>query len=137
MGGRRGSRGGFRATDKPGQAVLEAFEGGRVGDFLPFQGGDVERVHGHAFFGANAGMGGAQTVLVDGQEQIVKQTNAVEGLDLHSGANRVELVADVGLDGDGNIRGGAWREVVGAQAKVALRFHRILWPRLKQNSQAR
>ena len=102
--------------------MAEAVKGGRIGDFFAVMGGDIEGVHGHAFFGADPGMGGVEVVLVDGEEQIVKQSDAVERLDLDGGASRVQLVADVGLDRDGDVMNRARREVVGAGAQQAFRF---------------
>ena len=40
----------------------------RVLDFAAFGGGDVEGVHGDAFFGADPGVGGVEAVLIDGVE---------------------------------------------------------------------
>ncbi len=73
---------GIGAGDECGEAFLELAEDVGVLDFAAFGGGDVEGVHGHAFFGADAGMGGVEPIVVDAVEEVVEQADAVEGLKL-------------------------------------------------------
>ncbi len=97
-------------------------EGLGVGDFLEVSGGDVEGVHGDAFFGADAGVSGVEVSLVDGVEEVVEEADAVEGLDFDGGAGGVEVVGDVGADGDGEAGFGAWFEEVGFSFQVVFGF---------------
>lgn len=81
-------------------------------------GGDIERVHGDAFFGADAGMGGIETGLIDGVEEVVKETDPVKGLDFDCGARWVEGVGDAGADGDGDACFGAGFEKIDFPSEI-------------------
>ena len=66
--------------------MFELLEERLVFDFFAFWGGDVEGVHGDAFFRADPGVCGVEAVLVDGVEKVVEEADAVESLDLDGGA---------------------------------------------------
>ena len=83
-----------------------------VFDFFAGLSGDVKGVHGDAFFGANACVCGVEVVLVDGAEEVVEQTDAVEALDFDGGAVGVQVVADKGAEWDGDAVVGAGFEEI-------------------------
>ena len=91
-------------------------------DFSALGGGDVEGVHRDAFFGADAGVGGVEAVVVDRVEKVVEEADAVECLDLERGAAWVEFVADECADGDRDVLIGAVLEEICATAQVAFGF---------------
>ncbi len=84
--------------------------------------GDVEGVHGYAFFGADAGVGGIESGFIDGVEKIVEEADAVEGLDLDGGASGVEIVGNAGADGDGEAGFGAGFEKIDFPFEVVFRL---------------
>ena len=72
---------GFGLGDEGRDPLFEELEDVGVVDFSALGGGDVEGVHRDAFFGADAGVGGVETVVVDRVEEVVEEADAVEGLD--------------------------------------------------------
>jgi hypothetical protein len=97
-------------------------EGFGICDFFEVSGGDVEGVHGDAFFRADAGVCCVEVCLVDGVEEVVEEADAVEGLDFDGGAGGVEVVGDVGADGNGEAGFGAGFEEVGFAFEVVFGF---------------
>jgi hypothetical protein len=111
---------GIRAGDEGGESIFELLENLQILDLSTLGRGDIEGVHGHALFRANPGVGGVETILIDGVEKIVEQADAVQCLEFDSGAGGMKLVADEGENRDRNLLIVARLEEIDAPAEVAL-----------------
>ncbi len=89
-----------------------------VGEFFSVLGGDVDGIEGCSLFGANARMDGSEVVIIHGTKDVVKESDAVEGLKFDDGEVGVEFVADKSADWKLDDLLGFWFEVVGFFAEV-------------------
>ena len=68
----------------------------------PLAGPNIKSIQRSTFFGSDPGVNSVEVVLVDGVEEVVEKSNAVDGLDLYYGEAGVALIVDVGPDGKGD-----------------------------------
>ena len=86
--------------------------------------GDVEGVHGGAFFGADAGVHGGEAEFADGEEEVVQQADAVECLNLHGSTGGADVIGDMDPGGEGDA---AFRAVGAQQVAFGLEvFFRVV-----------